>query len=261
MSLTAALFVAGVLPGVLLAAAFLALAALLPGPRAASVPTEVPPLRAAFVGALPALAMPLIIVGGMLSGAFTATEASVVAVLYAVVVDGLLYREISARGLWRALVETGTTTGVVLFVLSMTEALGWVFARQQIPQELARWFLSLSTDPVVLLLLVNVLLLLVGIPIETAPALILLTPTLMPLVRQLGIDPVHFGMVILLNLVIGLVTPPVGASLFVVSAVSGVPLDRLSRAILPFIGAAIVVLLLMTYVPWMSLVLPRALLR
>jgi C4-dicarboxylate transporter DctM subunit len=258
----AALFLAGVLPGLLLAVGFAVLIALrrLEDHQRPAAYTA-PRLGRAFLNALPALAMPLIIVGGMLSGVSTATEASVVAVLYALVVDGLIYRELSTGGIRQALLDTGVTTGVVMFVLAMTESLGWVFASQRIPQQFAQWMLGVSSDPVVVLLLVNLLLLVVGVPIETAPALILMTPVLLPLMRQLRIDPVHFGMVIVLNLVIGLVTPPVGASLFVVSAVSRVPLDRLSRAILPFIGVAIAVLLVVTYVPWLSLALPRLFIR
>lgn len=204
--------------------------------------------------------MPVLIVGGMLGGVFTATEASVVAVLYALVVDGVLYRELTWPGIQRALLETASSTGVAMFVLATTEAPGWMFARDRLPQRLAEAVLQAAADPVVVLLLINLFLLLVGIPIETAPALVLTVPVLLPLTSRLAIDPVHFGVVVVLNLVIGLVTPPVGASLFVVSAISGVPLDRLPRTIWPFVAAAVGVLLLVTYVPWLS-VGPARLLR
>jgi C4-dicarboxylate transporter DctM subunit len=258
----AALFLAGLLPGLLLAAAYgvLVWVMLRGGGRGAEGSPGRGVARALWE-ALPALAMPLIIVGGMLGGVFTATEASVVAVLYALLIDGVVYRELSLRGVWKALRETVAATGVVMFVLAMTEALGWLFASHQIPQRLAANVLSWSKDRVIVLLLVNLLLLLVGIPIETAPALVLTVPVLLPLVSALGVDPVHFGVVVVLNLVLGLITPPVGASLFVVSAISGLPLEKLSRAILPFIYAGLVVLGLVTYIPWLSLALPRLLVR
>ncbi len=259
----AALFVAGIVPGLLLGMAYVVLINLTARRHGYQAAQPVPRgmVWRALFDALPALMMPVIIVGGMLSGIFTATEASVVAVLYALVVDGVIYRELSLQAIRRALLDTATTTGVVMFVLAMTEPLGWIFASQQIPQRFASAVLRLSSDPVIVLLLVNLLLLIIGIPIETAPALVLTMPVLLPLASQVGIDPVHFGVVVVLNLVLGLVTPPVGASLFVVSAISGLPLDRISRAILPFVGAALVVLALVTYVPWLSMALPRLLTR
>ncbi len=249
------LFVAGIVPGLLLGLAYVAVIQLVTRGQQLGRPTLGSPASVwwAFWEALPALAMPFLIVGGMMGGVFTATEASVVAVLYALAVDGLLYRELTWRGIRRALLDTASSTGVVMLVLATTEALGWMFAAERLPQRLAEAVVGVTRDPLVVLLLVNLVLLAVGIPIETAPALVLTVPVLLPLVSQLGINAVHFGVVVVLNLVIGLVTPPVGASLFVVSAISGVPLGTLSRALLPFLAAALAVLLLVTYVPVLSL--------
>lgn len=253
-----ALFLAGAIPGLLLGLAQMGAAHIIavregyPRERRATLP-EVG--RAVRGGALAAL-MPVIILGGILGGIFTPTEAAAVAVLYALLVGGLVYRELRLQALPPILWETAITTGVVMLMIGMTESLGWIMAAERIPQALAGWLLSISAEPWVILLLVNLALLLIGIPLEPAPAILILTPVLLPLARQLGVDPVHFGVIMVLNLVIGLVTPPVGASLFVVSSIGRVPLVDLSRALVPFIAASLAILLLVTYWPALSLWLP-----
>lgn len=254
----ARLFLAGAIPGLLLAAAQMATATWLA--RRLGLPAGRPrgwrEIGAAGRKAIPALMMPAIILGGILGGIFTPTESAAVTVFYALGVGLLVHRELTPARVGQALVETALTTGVVTLLIAATESLAWILAREGIPQLLARWVLGLSDSPAVVLLLLNLLLLLIGILLEPAPALVLLVPVLMPLVRGLGIDPVHFGVVVVLNLVIGLVTPPVGASIFVVAAVSRARVGSLVRAMTPFLVVSIGVLLVVTYVPALSLWLP-----
>ncbi len=252
------LFLAGAVPGLVLAAAQMLVAAWvsrrqgLPSGKAAGF-AEI--ARAARRAAW-AAAMPLIVLGGILGGVFTPTEAAAAAVAYALVVGFAVYRELTFSRVAAALVEAALTTGVVMLMIGVTESLAWILARERIPQQLATWVAGLSLSPALVLLLLNLALLLIGIPLEPAPALVILVPVLMPLVHTLGIDPVHFGVIMVLNLVIGLVTPPVGASIFVVSAISRVPLTKLTGAMWPFLLASIAVLLVVTYVPALSLWLP-----
>lgn len=252
------LFLAGAVPGLLLGLAQMGAAHLMavregyPRERRATLPEVGRAVRGGLLAAL----MPVIILGGILGGIFTPTEAAAVAVLYALVVGGLVYRELRWAALPPLLWETAVTTGVVMLMIGMTESLGWIMAAERIPQTLASWLLSISAEPWLILLLINLALLLIGIPLEPAPAILILTPVLLPLARELGVDPVHFGVIMVLNLVIGLVTPPVGASLFVVSSIGRVPLVDLSRALVPFIAASLAILLLVTYWPALSLWLP-----
>lgn len=252
------LFLAGAVPGLVLAAAQMLVGAWvsrrqgLPSGKAAGF-AEI--ARAARKAAW-AAAMPVIVLGGILGGVFTPTEAAAAAVAYALVVGLAVYRELTFSRVAAALVEAALTTGVVMLMIGVTESLAWILARERIPQQLATWVAGLSLSPALVLLLLNLALLLIGIPLEPAPALVILVPVLMPLVHTLGIDPVHFGVIMVLNLVIGLVTPPVGASIFVVSAISRVPLTKLTGAMWPFLLASIAVLLVVTYVPALSLWLP-----
>ena len=254
----AQLFLAGAVPGFVLAAAQMAVAAWvarrqqLPAGKAAGWREILAALRRAGW----AIAMPVLILGGILGGIFTPTEAAAVAVLYALVVGLVVHRELNAARIGQALVETALATGVVMLMIGVTDALAWVLARDRVPQLLAHWVADLGASPAVVLLLINLFLLLVGIPLEPAPALLILVPVLMPLVHELGVDPVHFGVIMVLNLVIGLVTPPVGASIFVVSAISRVSIIEMTKAMWPFLLVSIGVLLLVTYVPALSLWLP-----
>ncbi|HEY8426322.1 MAG TPA: TRAP transporter large permease [Limnochordales bacterium] len=258
----ARLFVAGAVPGILLAVAQMAVGAWLARcqglPRGQAVGWA--EIGRALREAAWAVAMPFIILGGILGGLFTPTEAAAVAVVWALVIGLLVHRQLSLASIGRALVETALTTGVVMLMIGVTDALAWILARERIPQMLAQWVAGLGASPGIVLLLINLALLLIGIPLEPAPALLILVPVLMPLVHALGVDPVHFGVIIVLNLVIGLVTPPVGASLFVVSAVSRVPILAITKAMWPFLLVSIGVLLLVTYVPALSLWLPSLLL-
>lgn len=211
--------------------------------------------------ALPALLMPFIIIGGILGGIFTPTEAAGIAVVYAFLVGGLIYRGLKLSRLPAVLLVAGLETAMVLLLLGLSEPFAWVVAVEQVPLKMLSALTSVGQDPLMVLLLVNVALILIGIPLETAPALTIVTPVLAPLAMQLGIDPIQLGVVVVFNLVLGLITPPVGAVLFSVCGISGVSLEKLSRAVwAPFL-IGLLVLLLITVVPSLTTLLPKMLMR
>ena len=253
-----ALFLGGVCPGLVLGVALRTYMYFVSVQR--NYPRDVkPPSRELLVAtfkAIPALFMPFLILGGILSGMFTPTEAAGVSVVYSLIVGAFLYRRLNFRNLPGVFLKAGLESGMTMMLIAMSEPFAWIVAVDQIPQLLIDWISSLTTSPYLILLFVNILLLLIGIPMETAPALVIVTPVLAPLAVHLGIDPVHMGIVICLNLVLGLITPPVGAILFAVCGVTGMSLDRLGRAVWAPFCVSLVVLLIVTYVPWLSTFLP-----
>ena len=253
-----ALFLGGVFPGLVLGVALMTYMYFVSVQR--NYPRDVkPPSRELLVAtfkAIPALFMPFLILGGILSGMFTPTEAAGVSVVYSLIVGAFLYRRLNFRNLPGVFLKAGLESGMTMMLIAMSEPFAWIVAVDQIPQLLIDWISSLTTSPYLILLFVNILLLLIGIPMETAPALVIVTPVLAPLAVHLGIDPVHMGIVICLNLVLGLITPPVGAILFAVCGVTGMSLDRLGRAVWAPFCVSLVVLLIVTYVPWLSTFLP-----
>mgnify|MGYP001338936039 FL=1 len=212
-----------------------------------------------FRRAILVLMMPIIILGGILSGIFTPTEASAVAVAYAIIVGFFVTRELNFKGLTRALLNSGIESGVVLIVVGMSSIVSWILATQQVPQIAANFFLSLTDNPFIYLLCVNALLLFLGCFMDPTPAIILVTPILTPIAIALGIDPLHFGLVVVINLIIGLITPPVGLCLFIACGIAKISLERISKAVLPFVLVEIAVLFLITYVPSICLFLPKLL--
>ncbi len=254
-----ALFIAGILPGLLLGAALMVytyyVAVKRDYPRDAKAPLK--DILIATVKAVPALFMPILILGGILSGIFTPTEAAGVAVAYSILVGVFFYRKLNFRNLPNVFLKSGLESGMVMLLIAMSEPFAWIVAVDQIPQFLVNWISTLTTSPWMILLLINILLLLIGIPMETGPALVIVTPVLAPIAAHLGIDPVHMGIIVCLNVVLGLITPPVGAVLFAVCGMTGMPLDRLGRAIWPPFFVAVGVLAIVTYVPWLSTFLPR----
>ena len=201
--------------------------------------------------------MPVLIIGGILSGMFTPTEAAGIAVVYAAIVGAFVYRKLNFKNIPKILLTAGLESGMVMLLIAMSEPFAWIVAVDQIPQLLIDRISSLTASPWLILLIVNIFLLILGIPLETAPALVIVTPVLVPIAAALGIDPVHLGVVVCLNLVLGLITPPVGAVLFAVCGIANLPLARLSKAIWrPFL-VSLVVLAIVTYVPWLSTFLPR----
>jgi tripartite ATP-independent transporter DctM subunit len=256
----AKLFLAGVLPGILIGLFIMVTCRLLSYLRGygASVSTSPQQVVATGLRALPSLGLIIIILGGILGGVFTATEASAVAVAYALLLTTVIYREVNVRDLPRILLSAGKTTSIVMLLIGASQAMGWFLAYEQIPQAISQTLLGLSNQPVVILLIINAVLLMVGTFMDMTPAVLIFTPIFLPSAIALGMDPVHFGIVMIANLCIGLCTPPVGTCLFVGCSVGGTTIARVTRAMVPFYIAMLAALALITYVPWLSLALPRA---
>ncbi|MGQ7248490.1 TRAP transporter large permease [Halomonas sp. V046] len=200
------------------------------------------------------LMTPVIILGGIFSGVFTPSEAAVVAVVYALIVSLVVYRDLTPRDVYRVMIRSAITTSVIMLVIATSAVLSWTLSSAQVPAQIAESVLSLSSDPYVIMLLVVAVILATGVFIETASALIILTPVLLPLVTQLGIDPVHFGLIIVVGLAIGMITPPVAINLYVASSVTQLPLERITKAIVPYLLGLVGVLLLVVYLPmWLGI--------
>lgn len=264
-----ALFLAGLTPGVVVGLALLALNRRLLRnftPTAASfdstavdgVGARLREIVRTVRISLIALVMPVIIVGGIVGGVFTPTESSAVAVIYALVV-GLAMGTLTGRSIARTMTTAVVLTSAIMLIIANANLLGWVLAIEQIPQTVSAGFLSLTESRTVFLLIVVVLLLVIGLFLETSGAIIILVPVLLPAATQYGIDPVHFGVVLVFGLVIGLITPPVGLCLFIGSSIARVPVHTLSRALIPFLAVLIAVYLFFVFVPAASLWLPRLL--
>jgi len=252
------LFLAGIFPAVLFAICLIGLvlwkARKLDLPKGEAIPwSEVPRIvREALWG----LVTVIIIMGGILSGIFTPTESAAVACVYAFLVTFFVYRDYKWRDLPHLVHRVVKTVAMVMMLIGFSVAFGYMMALLQIPAQLTQMFLSISNDKYVFLLLVNILLLLLGTFMDVAPMLLICTPIFLPVVKMLGIDPVHFGMIMILNLGIGLITPPVGPTLFVGCAIGKVTMEQVSRELWPFYGAMCLALLIITYVPALSLWLP-----
>lgn len=253
----AALFVAGYLPGILLGGLLMVVAGFMAAKRG-YIPGEAARLNAwlyAGARALPSLFLLVIVMGGIIAGIFTATEASAIAVLYSLALS-FAYKELSPRAVPSLLLEAAQTTGVVMFLVASSVAMSWVLAYGNIPQGISRGLLTLSQDKVVVLLIINGLLLAVGAFMDMTPAVLIFTPIFLPVVTELGVDPTHFGIIMVVNLCIGLCTPPVGSVLFVGCGVAEVGIAQVIRPLLPLFAAMVLALLIITFVPGLSLWLP-----
>jgi tripartite ATP-independent transporter DctM subunit len=256
------LFIAGVIPGVLLGLSLMALCLII-AHRKNFPKGEVIPLRRALkivVEAFWGLLTVVIIIGGILSGIFTPTESAAVACIYAFLVTMFIYRDYKWRELPQLVGRVVRTVGMVMIMIGFSIAFGYMMAIMQVPAKVTAFFLTIADDKYTFLLLVNILLLVLGTFMDLAPMLLICTPIFLPVIKTFGIDPVHFGIIMILNLGIGLLTPPVGPTLVVGCAVGKVTMEAVSRSILPFYIPMLIVLALVTYVPALTLWLPRVLL-
>ena len=246
------LFIAGIIPGLLMTLSFLVVIAVLGLVRDFPKGQWMSGRQAlrATVRALPSCSVPVIIVGGILLGWFSPTESAAAAALAAVVIGKFVHRELRLKELPEILLATGINSTIVLFLIATANVFGWVIIFEEAPQRMTLWLTELSSDPFVFLLLVNLTLLVVGMLIDSLAALIIVVPLLLPVAQNnYGIDPFHFGVVVCINLVLGIVTPPVGAGLFIAATLTKVPVGQIVKAIVPFIIATLVVLVLLSWQP------------
>lgn len=256
----AALFVAGYLPGILIGGFLMAVTAFVASRKGYGKGERVPlgEVLRHLLSALPSLTLIVVVIGGIVAGIFTATEAAAIAVLYALVLVAL-YREVRLRDLPGILLGSVTTTAVVMLLIGTSLALSWVLSFEDIPQTIAGTLVAISESRIVVLLVINLLLLLVGTFMDMTPAILIFTPIFLPVVTGMGVDPLHFGILMVANLCIGLCTPPVGTVLFAGAGVSGIPVSTVVRPLAPLYVAMLIALLLITFVPAITVVLPRLL--
>ncbi len=253
------LFLAGFLPGILMGLALMVAVWFM----ARRLKLTLPPKRTfgesmrIVISALPAMGTPVIIIGGILTGFFTPTEASVIAVVYALVLGLIIDRELKLSDLPEIFWVTAKQTAQILIIIAVASAFGWVTVQQQIPNKIIEALLGFTHNPELILLIANIVLLVMGFFLEPIAIMIITLPIFLPLIVAVGIDPVHFGVVMVLNLMLGLIHPPVGVCLFAVSAVTKITIGELTRGILPFFGVLLLVLLFVTYVPSLVLWIPN----
>ena len=257
-----ALFVAGILPGILISIAMCVVNWHVSKKRNYKGAGQLPPLREILVNtwkALPALMLPILILGGMRAGWFTPTEASVVAVFYALFCGKYVYRTLKWSAVPNILAYSSLLTASVLIIIGLSGSFAWLLTIEGMPQLMADWLIGMNLSPWMFLIVVNVFLLVFGIFIEPLPGVMVLVPILAPVALKLGVDPIQFAMIVIYNLTLGMITPPVGGLLFVTSNVSKVPLSDLTRELMPFLWAHGVVLVVITFVPALSSWLPHVL--
>ncbi len=254
----AALFVAGYLPGLLVGLLLMITAAVMVKIKKlpAGEATTIKHLAVTFWHAIPSLFLLVVVIGGIIGGVFTATEASAIAVVYSLVLS-LIYKEIGFKDLPAVLLKSAETTAVVMLLIATSMAMSWVMSSEEIPQSISNSLLSLSDNIFVILIMINVLLLFVGIFMDMTPAVLIFTPIFLPVVTSLGVDPVHFGIMMVLNLCIGLCTPPVGSVLFIGVGIAQTTIQKVIKPLLPFFFAMILALALIMIFPEISLWLPR----
>jgi len=256
----AGMFAAGIIPGLIIGILLMIVARFMSVKR--NYPTHhvdfsIPVVFKAFKEVIVALLMPVIILGGILAGIFTPTEAAAIAVFYAGITGFFYFKTLTFQKLAAMLKRTAILNGVILFIISTSTILGWLIARERVPQEIVSMIFDITRNRYLILLIINVVFLIAGCFMETAPALIILAPILAPLAINAGVDPLHVGIIITINLNIGLITPPVGACLFVVCSIGKISLWEVSKEIWPFFIALFVALMIITYVPYVVLVVPR----
>ncbi|CAM4112826.1 TRAP transporter large permease [Zobellia nedashkovskayae] len=253
----AALFLAGYIPGILTGLFLMIIASFWAKKKGYKVGkrSTLKEVFKTFVDALPSLFMLVVVIGGIVAGIFTATEASAIAVLYSMLL-GFFYKEISLPRLPKILLDSASTTAIVMLLIGASMSMSWALSYENIPQEISSGLLGISDNKIVILLIINLLLLFVGIFMDMTPAVLIFTPIFLPVVTKLGLDPVHFGIIMVLNLCIGLCTPPVGSVLFVGVGIANTTIEKVIKPLLPLFIAMVIALLLVTYIPALSLWLP-----
>jgi tripartite ATP-independent transporter DctM subunit len=254
----AALFLAGYIPGIL-TGLFLMIVAMIwskknnykVGKRATLKEVFIE-----FVNAIPSLFLLVVVVGGIIIGIFTATEASAIAVLYTLIL-GFIYRELTVKGMPKVLLESIETTAIVMLLIGASMCMSWVLSFENIPQDISTFLLGISDNKIIILLIINLILLIVGVFMDMTPAVLIFTPIFLPVVTSLGMDPTHFGIIMVLNLCIGLCTPPVGSVLFVGVGIANTTITKVIKPLIPFFLVMILSLFLVTYIPMLSLFLPE----
>ncbi len=255
----AALFIAGYLPGILVGLGLMLVAGFIAKkkgyPVGARLNLKEATLR--FLDALPSLFMIVVVIGGIVAGYFTATEASAIAVLYTFILSVIIYREVKWKEIPKILLDSSSTTAIVMLLIGTSMGMSWIMSYENIPQNVSAALLALTNSKIIILLIINVILLIVGTFMDMTPAVLIFTPIFLPVVIQLGINPIQFGIIMVLNLSIGLCTPPVGSVLFVGTGIAGTTITKVIKPLLPLFIAMIVALLLITYIPEIAMILPR----
>jgi len=255
----AALFIAGYLPGILVGLGLITVCAILAVIRKYPVGDRVPFIYGIkkLLEAIPSLLLIVIVIGGIISGIFTATEASAIAVLYSLLLSVMVYREVKVNELPQILLKTVETTAIVMLLIGTSSAMSWILSYENIPQNISQTLIAMTENKIVILLIINLILLLVGTFMDMTPAILIFTPIFLPVVTALGITPLHFGIIMVLNLCIGLTTPPVGSVLFVGCGIGKTTIGNITKSLLPFYIVMVIVLMLVTYIPQITLFLPK----
>ncbi|MCK3655066.1 hypothetical protein A4G19_04585 [Pasteurellaceae bacterium Macca] len=258
-----ALFLAGYLPGILMGLGVMLVAGMIAAKR------QYPKGERATcsqifhktLDALPSLLLIVIVIGGIVGGIFTATEASGIAVVYTLILSMVIYKEITLKELPKIILDSSVTTAIVLLLIGASSGMSWAMANADIPYLIQDAFLYISDNPIIILLTINILLLIIGTFMDMTPAVLIFTPIFLPIATDIGIDPVHFGIMMTFNLCLGICTPPVGSALFIGSSVSGVRIEKVIKAMLPFFFILFTTLMLVAFIPEISLILPKLLLN
>jgi tripartite ATP-independent transporter DctM subunit len=253
----AALFLAGYIPGILTGLLLMLVASFWARKKGYKVGkrSTFRNIIKTFIEAVPSLFMLVVVIGGIVAGIFTATEASAIAVLYSLIL-GFIYKEITFEKLPRILLDSSSTTAIVMLLIGASMSMSWALSFENIPQDISTGLLSISDNKIMILLIINLILLFVGIFMDMTPAVLIFTPIFLPVVMKLGLDPVHFGIIMILNLCIGLCTPPVGSVLFVGVGIANTTIEKVIKPLLPLFVVMIIALFLITYIPQLSLWLP-----
>lgn len=256
----AALFLAGYLPGIIWALCCILVAVIIAkkkGYKGTPGKYDWKNLMTATLRALPSLSLIVVVIGGIVAGVFTATEGSAIAVVYALIL-GICYRNITLKSLWRIVVDSAKMSGMIVFLIGVSNIMGWVMAFTQIPQAISAALLGLTDNPIIILLIMNVILLIAGTFMDVTPAILIFTPLFLPIVKTFGMNPIQFGLILVYNLCIGNITPPVGNTLFVAIKIGDTTLAKVMPYMLMFYVAILAGLLMVTYIPAVSLALPMA---